>query len=99
MRLGGTVPINPQKDDFFIRVIEQRSRHKRGNKDAMADFLKVLGNSGSYGLFVQIDPETRNKTLNLRAYSGEGILELDSKLPSVGFATRLPETYNTVPKN
>jgi hypothetical protein len=76
--LSGTVPIDPRKDDFFIRVIEQRSRHKQENKGAVANFLKVLGNSGSYGLFVQVDPETRSKKLNFRVYSGEAILRLDS---------------------
>jgi len=77
-QLGGAVPINPQKDDFFIRVVEQRSQHKRESNDAVARFLKVLGNSGSYGLFVQIDPETRSKRVNLRVYSGEAILRLNS---------------------
>ena len=51
--LGGKVPIDPRADDFFVRVIEQRNFHKRSNK-SVADFLKVLGNSGSYGLFVQV---------------------------------------------
>lgn len=69
--LGGAVPIDPRKDDFFIRVVEQRSRLKRENNTAVANFLKVLGNSGSYGLFVQIDPETRKKAQRLSVYCGE----------------------------
>jgi len=68
--LGGTIPIDPQADDFFVRVIEQRSLYKRSNK-SIADFLKVLGNSGSYGLFVQVDSETRNKAVSIRVFSGE----------------------------
>jgi hypothetical protein len=68
--LGGMVPIDPQTDDFFVRVIEQRSRYKRSNK-SLADFLKVLGNSGSYGLFVQVDSETRHKAVSIRVFSGE----------------------------
>jgi hypothetical protein len=54
------VPVNPRADDFFVRVIEQKSIYKRSNK-SLANFLKVLGNSGSYGLFVQVDSETRNR--------------------------------------
>jgi len=76
--LGGTVPIDPQTDDFFVRVIEQRSRHQRSNK-SLADFLKVLGNSGSYGLFVQVDSETRNKAVSIRVFSGEESQKMSSQ--------------------
>ena len=64
--------------NHVVWVIEQRSRFKREKKDAVANFLKVLGNSGSYGLFVQVDPETKTKPVNLKVYSGEAILRLDS---------------------
>jgi hypothetical protein len=70
INLEGTIPIDPRADDFFVRVIEQRSLFKRSNK-SLADFLKVLGNSGSYGLFVQVDSETRNKAADIRVFSGE----------------------------
>jgi hypothetical protein len=68
--LAKMVPIDPSKDDFFVRVIEQRNRLKRSDR-SVSDFLKVVGNSGSYGLFVQVDPETRRKPKNVRVYSGE----------------------------
>ena len=68
--LAKMVPIDPRKDDFFVRVIEQRNRLKRSDR-YVSDFLKVLGNSGSYGLFVQVDPETLQKPRNIRIYSGE----------------------------
>jgi hypothetical protein len=77
-RLGGIVPIDPRKEDFFVRLIEQRSRYKREKNDGIANFLKVLGNSGSYGLFVQIDTETRKKAKKLSVFSGEKLLRLDS---------------------
>ena len=76
--LGGTVAIDPRTDDFFVRVVEQRGRYKDEKNDAIANFLKVLGNSGSYGLFVQIDPETRKKAKALKIYSGEQIKRVDS---------------------
>lgn len=69
--LGGIVTIDPRNDDFFVRVVEQRSRFKRENNTAFADFLKVLGNSGSYGLFVQIDTETRKKAQRFSVYCGD----------------------------
>jgi hypothetical protein len=68
--LAKMVPIDPRKDDFFVRVIEQRNRLKRSNR-YVSDFLKVVGNSGSYGLFVQVDPETLQKPKYIRVYSGE----------------------------
>jgi hypothetical protein len=72
------VPIDPRKDDFFVKVIEQRSRLKRSNKN-VSDFLKVVGNSGSYGLFVQIDPETIQKPRRFKVYSGEKVFRQRSR--------------------
>jgi hypothetical protein len=68
--LAKMVPIDPRKDDFFVRVIEQRNRLKRSDR-SVSDFLKVVGNAGSYGLFVQVDPESLQKPKNVRVYSGQ----------------------------
>lgn len=72
--LAGMVPINPLHDDFYCRVIEQKSVHKPTNK-ALANFLKVLANSGSYGLFVQLDPEKFPKPVSVKVFSGEIFFE------------------------
>ena len=68
--LANMVQIDPRTDDFFVRVVEQRNRLKPSNR-SVSDFLKVVGNSGSYGLFVQVDTETRQKPKKVRVYSGE----------------------------
>jgi hypothetical protein len=68
--LGGQLPIDPRQNDFFVHVIQQRSRFKRLNP-SLARFLKVLGNSGSYGLFVQVDTETRQKAVDISVFSGD----------------------------
>ena len=68
--LGGMVTIDPLKVDFYREVIEQRILHKSKNKP-VADFLKVLANSGSYGLFVEVNTETNSKEKNVRYFSGE----------------------------
>jgi hypothetical protein len=68
--LGGMVEIRPAEMDFYRTVIEQRVSHKTKNK-ALADFLKVLANSGSYGLFVEIHAERKKKETNVRYFSGE----------------------------
>jgi len=68
--LGGMVEIDPNKDDFYRKVIEQRISHKTKNK-GLADFLKVLANSGSYGLFVEVNTETKKTETKVRYFSGE----------------------------
>lgn len=68
--LGGMVRINPATDDFYRKVIEQRILQKRKNKP-LADFLKVLANSGSYGLFVEVNTETNSREKSVRYFSGE----------------------------
>ena len=73
--LGGMVPIDPLKDNFFCHVVEQKSVHKKTNK-ALSYFLKILGNSGSYGLFVEMNPEKRTKPVNVEIFSGEESREL-----------------------
>src|SRR5437899_3252049 len=45
----------------------------------MADFLKVLGSCGSYGLFVQVDSETRHKAVSIRVFSGEDSHKMSSE--------------------
>jgi hypothetical protein len=72
--LGGMVAINPRTDDFFRRVIEQRNTLKAKNKP-LANFLKILANAGSYGLFVQVDQERRTEPVEVKVFSGEISLE------------------------
>ena len=51
-------------------MVEQRILHKPQNK-SIADFPKVLANSGSYGLFVEVNTETNSKEKNVKYHSGE----------------------------
>jgi hypothetical protein len=76
--LAGTVAIDPRKDDFFVRVVEERNRLKPIDRP-MSDFLKVVGNSGSYGLFVQVDPDTLQKPKRVKVYAGEKTLSQPSR--------------------
>ena len=68
--LGGMVGIKPGEEDFFRKVIEQRVPHKKQNP-ALANFLKIVANSGSYGLFVEVNKETKKKEKTVRYFSGE----------------------------
>jgi hypothetical protein len=64
------VEIRPSEENFYCKVIEQRILHKKTNK-ALADFLKVLANSGSYGLFVEVNAERKKKEESVSYFSGE----------------------------
>jgi hypothetical protein len=75
-RLCGTVPVDPSKDDFFLHVTEQRERHK--SDPILGRFLKTLGNSGSYGLFVEITPEVTKRPKAIQIFSGEEFFEQEA---------------------
>jgi hypothetical protein len=68
--LAGMVEIDPNKDDFYRKVIEQRICYQETD-EPLANFLKVVANSGSYGLFVQVDTERKKKETKVRYFSGE----------------------------
>jgi hypothetical protein len=59
--LAGAVPVDPRRDDFFRVCVEQRQAHKRVHGERVAGcpgcnaggFLKLLANSGSYGIYAQ----------------------------------------------
>jgi len=68
--LAGMVAIDPNSDDFFCHVIEQKTVHKPTNKN-LSHFLKVLANSGSYGLFVEVNQEKVSEPVDVHIFSGE----------------------------
>jgi hypothetical protein len=90
--LRGMIDIDPRTDDFFKVVIEARERVKADKslceteRDSLQYFLKILANSGSYGLFVELNPERAGadpKTgaparAKLRVFSGEREFETTS---------------------
>ena len=69
-KLSGIVAIDPRKSDFYCEGVEQKSLYKTTNK-GLSHFLKILVNSGSYGLFVEVNPETRSHPAEIKAFSGE----------------------------
>lgn len=61
--LRGQVQIDPRKEDFFQRVIEERQRARRRpdlskeERSRLEKFLKVVANSASYGIFAELNPQ------------------------------------------
>ena len=68
--LGGMVEIKPAEQDFYCEVIQQKAIYKKKD-ESLANFLKVLANSGSYGLFVEVNTETKKKEQEIVYFSGE----------------------------
>jgi hypothetical protein len=75
--LRGMVNVNANKNrfSFFKHVIEQRAAHE--SNPALHYWLKILANSGSYGLFVELNPNKSDAT-PIRIFSGEESFETTS---------------------
>jgi hypothetical protein len=61
VRLGGEIEIDPATHDFFATLIEQRrgvmlsTGLAPAERKRLREFLKVLANSGCYGIFAEIN--------------------------------------------
>ena len=73
--LRGMVEIDANKHSFFKHIIEQRAAHE--SDPALHYWLKILANSGSYGLFVELNPNDA-KNAPVRVFSGEESFETTS---------------------
>jgi hypothetical protein len=73
--LRGMVEVDANRHSFFKHVVEQRAAHE--SNPALHYWLKILANSGSYGLFVELNPNESNAT-KLKVYSGEECFETTS---------------------
>jgi hypothetical protein len=63
VKLRGEIDVDPAKDNFFKKVIEKRKEVKRkvekdgDEMDALQMFLKILANSTSYGVYIEMNRE------------------------------------------
>jgi hypothetical protein len=73
--LRGMVKVDANKHSFFKHVIEQRAAYE--SNPALHYWLKILANSGSYGLFVELNPNEADAA-KLKVFSGEESFETTS---------------------
>jgi hypothetical protein len=73
--LRGMVEVDARKHSFFKHVIEQRAASE--SDPALHYWLKILANSGSYGLFVELNPN-ETTTTKVRVFSGGESFETTS---------------------
>lgn len=87
--LRGMVEVDANEHSLFKHIIEQRAANE--SNPALHYWLKILANSGSYGLFVEINPNDSNAT-KLKVFSGEESFETTSDVveePGHWFAPHL----------
>ena len=73
--LRGMVKVDANKNSFFKHVIEQRAANE--SNPALHYWLKILANSGSYGLFVELNPKESDVT-KVNVFSGDDSFETAS---------------------
>src|SRR5204863_8743344 len=67
----GTGSIDPYRDDFFRKVIEERKG--KGKTDPLYYFHKILANAGCYGIYAEVNKlqTGKNDPKKLGLFSGE----------------------------
>src|SRR5215471_9206396 len=67
----GTGSIDPYRDDFFRKVIEERKGKQK--TDPLYYFLKILANAGCYGIYAEANrlQVGKNKAKKIGIFSGE----------------------------
>jgi hypothetical protein len=75
--LRSMVTVDANEHSFFKHVIEQRAAN--ASNPALQYWLKILANSGSYGLFVELNPNPAAST-KLKVFSGEESFETESNV-------------------
>jgi hypothetical protein len=66
--LRNMIDVDAKKNSLFKHVVEQRAANEQDK--ALAYWLKILASSGSYGLFVELNPNESDVT-ELIVFSGE----------------------------
>jgi hypothetical protein len=89
VKLAGRIEVRPESEDFFRVIIEQRKA--LGTRDELSEtdrtrldqFLKVLANSGSYGVFAQVDVEDlrKDETAAVTVYAIDGAFDSETSHP------------------
>ena len=69
--------INPKADDLFTRLIDLRDEAK-ANNDSIEKTLKIIANSTSYGIFIEVNRDNAPKSELLNVYGPN----------NVGFSTK-----------
>ena len=64
--------INLAEDDFFTRLIDLRDEAKANDDDSIQKTLKIIANSTSYGIFIEVNRDNAPKSELLNVYGPDG---------------------------
>jgi hypothetical protein len=67
--LLGKIRVDPNHDDFYKHVVEQKEAHKADAN--LRKGLKCIGNAGAYGPLVELNEQRESTEVKLNVYSGE----------------------------
>jgi hypothetical protein len=67
--LLGKIHVDPNQDDFYKHVVEQKEAHKADA--SLKKGLKCIGNAGAYGPLVELNEKREREGIELNVYSGE----------------------------
>ena len=85
IKLFGRLPIDPAKDDVFRELVAMRAAEERRKSsvpaerhatiEAFRQFLKIVVNSASYGIFIQLDVEDADdrKKARVMVHTADGV--------------------------
>lgn len=73
IKLRGAVEVDPAREDFFKRVIEERKlletqKLPRTERDRLGKFLKVLANATSYGIYAEMNRQESERAVNVKCF-------------------------------
>ena len=69
VQLLGKIRVDPNQDDFYQQVVEQKEAHKADAN--VRKGLKCIGNAGAYGPLVELNELRESAEVELNVYSGE----------------------------
>jgi len=69
VHLLGKIRIDPNVDDFYKHVVEQKEANKAD--PTLKKGLKCIGNAGAYGPLVELNEQKEAEDVRLNVYSGE----------------------------
>ncbi|HEY3375342.1 MAG TPA: hypothetical protein VGK02_09795 [Candidatus Aquicultor sp.] len=99
LSLQGKVKVDPASEDFFKTVIEQRSLVKANMKElgkenpdyaglsSLQLFLKILANSTSYGIYIELNRNELDETEQVDIYGLEHFPVAVERVEETGFFT------------
>ena len=99
VKLRGEVEVNPGKENFFKKVIEERAKIKKQmkvlskdsneykRKESLQLFLKILANSTSYGIYIELNENELDKEETIDVYGLEHYPVSTAKIEKNGYFT------------